>query len=103
MAVFGYRVTDQGGRVSEGVIEAAGEHSALGRLRDMGYLPIRVWPVSAPAEGQAATPRGGARDASARKDVLPFLQGLKTLLAAGVPLDRGLEMLAGLFREKAMG
>ncbi len=103
MAVFGYRATDQGGRVSEGVIEAAGEPSAVVRLREMGYVPIRVWPASAPAEGAAEAPRRGARDASARKDVLPFLQGLKTLLAAGVPLDRALVMLGDLFREKAMG
>lgn len=103
LAVFGYRVTDVGGRVSEGVIEATEELSAAGRLREMGYVPIRVWPASAPAEGAAVAARRGARDGSARKDVLPFLQGLKTLLAAGVPLDRSLDMLGTLFREKAMG
>ncbi len=102
MAVFGYRVTDAGGRVSEGVIEAAEELSAVGRLRDMGYVPIRVWPAAS-AESGAEPVRRRAGDASARKDVLPFLQGLKTLLAAGVPLDRALVMLGDLFRAKAMG
>ena len=103
MAVFGYRVTDPGGRVSEGVIEAAGEPAAVGRLREMGYVPIRVWPASGPAEVVAGARRRGPREPSARKDVLPFLQGLKTLLSAGVPLDRALVMLGDLFREKAMG
>lgn len=103
MAVFGYRATDPGGRVSEGVIEAGGEESARDRLRDKGFLPIRVWPLSAAPDAAVDAPSPGAHEGSARKDVLPFLQGLKTLLVAGVPLDRSLEMLGGLFREKAMG
>ena len=56
MAVFGYRVTDGSGKVTEGVIEAAGERAATDRLREMDLVPIRVWPASAGAErkGEAA-------------------------------------------------
>jgi general secretion pathway protein F len=103
MAVFGYRASDREGRVSEGMVEAAEERGAAERLREMGFLPIRVWPA-APSTGRAAAaaPRGtGGR--GAKKDMVPFLQGLRTLLVAGVPVDRSLEMLAGLFRDKPMG
>ncbi len=103
MAVFGYRVTDREGRVSEGVVEAPEERTAQDRLREMGYLPIRVWPASAPSDKSAAP---AARDRSGRgvgRDLLPFLQGLATLLRAGIPLDRSLEMLSDLFRARAMG
>ncbi len=102
MAVFGYRVTDASGRIAEGVIEAAGERAALDRLREMNLVPIRVWPAAAAAErnGEEAA-REGPR--AARKDLLPFLQGFKTLLSAGIPMDRALEMTAELFRGGAMG
>jgi len=103
MAVFGYRVTDGSGKVTEGVIEAAGERAATDRLREMDLVPIRVWPASAGAarKGEAARRGGGA--GAARRDLLPFLQGFKTLLSAGIPMDRALEMMAGLFREGPMG
>ncbi|HZW35803.1 MAG: type II secretion system F family protein [Deltaproteobacteria bacterium] len=103
MAVFGYRASDREGRVSEGMVEAAEERGAAERLREMGFLPIRVWPA-APSAGKAAAaaPRGFGRRGS-KKDLVPFLQGLRTLLVAGVPVDRSLEMLAGLFRAKPMG
>ncbi len=101
--MFGYRASDAGGRVCEGVLEAAEERSAAERLREKGYFPIRVWPLSVPSEETGEVPRRGAIRGSTRKDVLPFLQGLKTLLAAGIPLDRSLEMLGTLFRGKAMG
>ncbi len=104
MAVFGYRGTDRDGRVSEGVVEATGEGAACDRLREKGLLPIRVWPASGPAAiSSNAAASGTSRNSGARRDLLPFLQGLHTLLRAGIPVDRGLEMLADLFRDKPMG
>jgi general secretion pathway protein F len=102
MAVYGYKVTDALGRISEGVIEAPGERSALARLREMNLVPIRVWPAASSGErnGSAGAPRGAR---AARKELLPFLQGFRTLLAAGIPMDRALEMTAELFRGGGMG
>ncbi len=103
MAVFGYRVTDREGRVSEGVVEAPEERIARDRLRDMGYLPIRVWPASVFPDKAAAPAARGRSGRGAARDLLPFLQGMTTLLRAGIPLDRSLEMLGDLFRVRAMG
>ncbi len=103
MAVFGYRAADGEGRVSEGMVEAAEERGAAERLREMGFLPIRVWPAAAPSTKAAAWAPRGVRGKSAKRDLLPFLQGLRTLLVAGVPVDRSLEMLADLYRGKPMG
>lgn len=101
MAVYGYRATDRQGRVSEGVLEAPEERGALDQLREQGLLPIRVWPVASPAEA-AREERAYRKGRGLRADTLPFLQGLRTLLSAGVPLDRALEMLGGLYRGRAM-
>src|SRR5512134_153197 len=103
MAVFGYRAADREGRVSEGMVEAPEERGATERLREMGYLPIRVWPAATPAAKAAAASPRGFRRRGTKRDLLPFLQGLRTLLVAGVPVDRSLEMLSELFRGKAMG
>lgn len=103
MAVFGYRATDREGRVSEGVVEAGGEVAARDRLREMGYFPIRVWPASLSAGKIAERAETVPSGRGSRRDLLPFLQGLTTLLRAGVPLDRSLEMLRDLFRSRGMG
>lgn len=106
MAIFGYRATDRDGSVSEGVMEAAEKTVARERLRDMGLVPIRVWPAAAGAEakstGAPAAARGGG-GRGIRKNVLPFLQALKTLLSAGIAIDRALEMVGGLYRGTPMG
>ena len=102
MPVFGYRVTDASGRVTEGVIEAVGERAATDRLREMNLVPIRVWAAKVGAERRwERSLRGGTR--AARKDLLPFLQGFRTLIAAGIPMDRALEMTAEFFRGGPMG
>src|SRR5512134_2474229 len=103
MAVFGYRAADREGRVSEGMVEAAEERGATERLREMGYLPIRVWPAATPAAKAGTALPAGRRGKGTKGDLLPFLQGLRTLLVAGIPMDRSLEMLSGLFRGRPMG
>jgi hypothetical protein len=102
MAVYGYRATDGSGRIAEGAIDATGERAVLDRLRGMNLVPIRVWPAAV-ATGKVGEEPFWGKPRAARKDLLPFLQGFKTLLSAGIPMDRALEMLAGLFRESAMG
>jgi general secretion pathway protein F len=103
MAVFGYRAADREGRVSEGMVEAPEERGASERLREMGFLPIRVWPAATPAVKPVAEAPRGMQGRGGRRDLLPFLQSLRTLLVAGVPLDRGLEMLSDLYRGRPMG
>jgi general secretion pathway protein F len=102
LAEYGYRATDAEGRVSEGRLSAPGEGAARDLLREMGYVPIRLWDASARGGEGAPSPaapalRGGKRD------VVPFLLELSTFLGAGVPLDRALEMLAGLYRKGVLG
>ncbi|MEW6569623.1 MAG: type II secretion system F family protein [Nitrospirota bacterium] len=93
MPVFTYRATTFEGAILEGVIEAADERAAVDKLKNTGYIPLRI---SAPKEGLARkiTLR------SARGDLLTFTTELSALLGAGLPLDRSLNILAGISESK---
>jgi len=95
MAIFSYRATTLEGQVEEGVIEAADEKAAIEKLRDSGFIPLRI-----------TTPR---EDLSKRlifrrrkADILTFTTELSALLKAGLPLDRSLNILSELSEGKAM-
>ena len=49
MPIFAYRSTTMEGIVTEGVIEAADERSAVERLKNAGVIPLEV---RAPREGR---------------------------------------------------
>jgi general secretion pathway protein F len=96
MSIFAYRSTTMDGTVMEGVIEAADEKSAIEKLKNSGMIPLEI---KAPAErGLLSTIRrritGG--------DLTTFTAELSTLLAAGLPLDRSLNILAELSEQRGM-
>ena len=78
MPVFSYRATTIEGAITEGVIEATDENSAIERLKNSGYIPLRI-----------AAPRGDLKKKfslrSSRSDLLTFTTELSALLGAGLP------------------
>lgn len=95
MAVFTYRAADRGGEVVEGVIEATDRKDAVKRLRDSGFIPLRV-----------TVPKGDGRKwfftGFSQDDVLTFFTELSVLLNAGLPLDRALGMLSEISESRTM-
>jgi len=101
MPFFRYKAVDSAGAVTLGDIEAPQESSVAERLRDLGLMPIRIEPVSSPAAATASGGAAGRRVLFAKKkvnadDLLGFTRELATLLAAGLPLDRALQVLISL-------
>jgi len=97
MAFFQYRAADQSGKVVEGVMEADAENSVIGRLREMGCVPLRI---ATPSEHGISAARHQPLFAKQRvnqQQLLQFTRELATLLTAGLPLDRSLSILGGLF------
>ncbi|HEX2933403.1 MAG TPA: type II secretion system F family protein, partial [Candidatus Binatia bacterium] len=98
MAFYQYRAADHAGKVVEGVMEADAEQSVIARLREMGCVPLRI---AMPSERAAGAARQHAALFAKRKvnqqQLLQFTRELATLLAAGLPLDRSLSILGGLF------
>jgi general secretion pathway protein F len=101
MPLFSYRAVTPAGDVSSGELEAANESEIVDRLRDQGLLPMQIaqsigaaaaGPRAArPARASLFTPRRVTRD-----NVLGLTRELATLLRAGLPLDRALELLITL-------
>ncbi|HEY7943181.1 MAG TPA: type II secretion system F family protein [Casimicrobiaceae bacterium] len=100
MALYKYRAVNAAGDVAAGELEAANESEIVDRLRDQGLMPMRVEAaVGGKAAGTAPaaprrrwfTPRRVTRD-----NLLSITRELATLLRAGLPLDRALEVLIGL-------
>ncbi len=99
MPVFSYRAVNAEGEVAAGELDAANESEIVDRLRDQGLMPMRV--VAAAGDRAAAAQKRSRQSWFAprrvtRDHVLAITRELSTLLRAGLPLDRALEILIGL-------
>ena len=103
MAFFQYRAADQGGKVVEGVMEADVEQSVILRLREMGCIPLRIATPSERAMSASRQQPLFARRKISQQQLLQFTRELGTLLSAGLPLDRSLSILGGLFEGGELG
>lgn len=95
MAIFSYRATTSDGSIIEGVLEAADENEAAGRLKNSGVIPLRI---GAPTTGIG----GRFFSRSPKGDILTFTTELSALLSAGLPLDRSLNILSEIMESKEM-
>jgi general secretion pathway protein F len=102
MPSFQYRAVTPAGEISDGEIDAASEAEIIERLRDQGLMPMRIAALHARAGGTVATRGTAARrrwfvaKRVTRDQLLAITRELATLLRAGLPLDRALEILIGL-------
>ncbi len=112
MARFDYIALDARGQESRGVIDAASSNDAVGQLRQAGFFPTNVSEEGkggAPKQSKksqqaikaAAAPKaksGGIsffqRKTVSGKVLMIFTRQLATLIDAGLPLLRGLTVLA---------
>ena len=125
MPRFNYVALDSRGQESTGLIDAASSNEAIGQLRQAGYFPTNVYeegkggardnkamrgkkakaPKPAAATG-AATRKGGIvlfeRKTIKPKTLMVFTRQLATLIDAGLPLLRGLTVLAKQERDPVL-
>ena len=129
MATFQYIAKDSAGNEQRGTIEAGDRNSAIAAVRAQGLLPTALGEVKSAAPAAKAPPKKGAKGApkaaakkgGLNKDIkinirLPkFLQGriktkvltqftrqLATLVNAGLPLMRGIEVLKRQMKDARM-
>lgn len=103
MPTFRYKAVTDSGSVLEGEMDAPSQSVVIERLHELGHLPIRADEIKGPSRGAWLTrDLFGGRGVS-RKDVTLATRELATLLEAGLPLDRSLEMLKDLADKGAIG
>ena len=100
MPMFRYKAVNAAGDIAAGEFDAANESEIVDRLRDQGLIPMQV--TAAAGDRAAAGQKSAGRRSwfaprrVTRNHVLAFTAELATLLRAGLPLDRALEILIGL-------
>ncbi len=101
MPLFAYKAATPEGEVLRGELEARDTAVAVERLQAMGYIPIQVDEMGAAAV--AGRWRGGlGRSRIRQEDVAVFTREIATLLKAGLPLDRALELSISLSDSEAV-
>ena len=91
MPLYHYKAASPSGETSEGDVFAADEQQVIAQLQAAGQIPIRV----VAGGGISGFRRKGVR----AQDVQVFTQELATLLAAGLPLDKALQIILDLSEE----
>lgn len=95
MPLYRYKAVTPGGEFQEGEMEGLAQNNVVDRLQVMGLIPIRIDETS--NLGGVGTAQGLFRkNRVSQADVAVFTQEIATLLKAGLPLDRCLEILIGL-------
>lgn len=95
MTMFRYKAVTPAGETLQGQMEAASSDEVIARLQEQGNMPISAEAAgSGLSEGLSALLSGRRRISS--RDVALFTEQLATLLGAGLPLDRALNILEDL-------
>ncbi len=96
MPQFSYKAVSATGQMLEGQMEARDQAAVVERLHATGSLPVRVEPVRAGAPGGLLAQLWRPARSVSQKEVGVVTQELATLVRAGLPLDRALEIMIGI-------
>ena len=100
MAEFLYKATTLNGQTIDGMMEGKDEETVVQGLHQLGYIPIRIVSVQEKARGFRLSSFIPKRVGV--KDLLVFTQELSTLISAGLPIDRSLNILGTLTENARM-
>jgi len=95
MTLFYYKAVTAAGETLEGQLDVGSHDEAIGKLQDAGNIPLEVREADSGDSASlfaALFKRATLREAQ----VVQFTQQLATLLGAGQPLDRALQILLDL-------
>jgi len=95
MTLFYYKAVTPSGETLEGQLDVGTHDEVIGKLQDAGNIPLEVREADS---GDSASLFAALfkRATLTQAQVVQFTQQLATLLGAGQPLDRGLQILLDL-------
>ncbi len=94
MPEYRYKATTPSGQAVEGSMEGKDEAAVVQSLHQLGYIPIRL--TSPQEKGSGFRFSSFLPQRVGVKDLLLFTHELSTLVSAGLPIDRSLEILGTL-------
>jgi type IV pilus assembly protein PilC len=90
---FDYKVRDQSGKLIEGTLEGDSLPLVVGRLREMGYLPVTVTPAGSQGlKTEIVIP--GFTDRIKQSEVAMFTRQFATMVDSGLSISRSLAVLS---------
>lgn len=95
MPLYRYKAAGADGEILEGEVDARDQSGAVERLQSMGYFPLQVDEMGSRAVAGRWRGSLGSKRIS-QDDVAMFTGSIATLLRAGMPLDRALELSINL-------
>src|SRR5437867_12557398 len=107
MPLYRYKAVNGAGATVQGEFDAPGESTVVDWLRDSALLPLKIEIAKggAIAASSAATTRARRswfrRKQVSQEQLLDITRELATLLRAGLPLDRAMEILINLSTAEA--
>ena len=102
MAKFKYTAIDANGKQKTGTVEAASQDEASSKLSASGLMPTKITNAGGGATAKAASKKGGKKSKKSSggfgkvikgEELTTFTRQLATLLDAGLPLLRALEVM----------
>lgn len=102
MPTYSYKAVSAAGEVITGSMDARDVDAVVERLHELGHLPMRVAESSAAANAMASSNANSVRRGLFRRrgisqdDLMALTRELATLLRAGMPLDRCLDIMMGM-------
>jgi general secretion pathway protein F len=97
MPRYYYRAADHSGKLVEGIMEAEAEKGVVARLHERDCVPLSIASPDEMPRRTLQAPFGlFFREKVSEQELLHFTRELKTLLGAGLPLDRSLSVLSNL-------
>ena len=95
MALYRYKAVTPAGETIDGQFDVASNEEAVAKIQDAGNIPLEVQAADG-TDGGSVFAGLFKREAMNQTQVLQFTQQLATLLGAGQPLDRALQILLEL-------
>lgn len=94
MSEYLYKAVTLSGQTVEGSMDGKDEEAVVQSLHQLGYIPIRI--LSAQEKGAPLRLSSFLPKRVGVKDLFTFTQELSTLVSAGLPIDRSLNILGDL-------
>ena len=97
MATFAYKAIDKKGNEMTGMVDAENEQIAVAEVKNLGYFPIKIYESARKSGRKAGKKKRGISEfyigGVKNKELVVFTRQLSTLIDAGLPLLRSLNIL----------